>query len=216
MSGVGSTTGNRASLVNEMKGELDKWLPDRLRSTVEITHAGGLVTISMKADSMTFPVGEARLTEEVRQILDTIGPSLRESLAPLLVEGHTCDLPINTAQFPSNWELSAQRATNVMVYLIRHWGINPDHVSAVGYADTRPLAPNDSASNRIRNRRVDIVVLSEGYEANGAARAGDATGERTNDSLRLRPVRIRPTIDLRARYYQHTGRRTPDTPASDL
>jgi len=215
LSAVGDLSGNQASLVNEIKGELDRCLPERLRSNIEVSHRGGLVTISMKANTITFPVGEARLTGEVLQILDVLGPSLRESLAPLLIEGHTCDLPISTASFASNWELSAQRATNVMVYLIRNAGIDPDHVSAVGYADTRPLAPNDSESNRVRNRRVDVVILSEDGQPAGADTCMPGPPSRTNDSLRLRPVSICPAVDLRARYYQHTGRRSADTPGSD-
>jgi len=213
MHGAGSLAGNHASLVNDIRGELDRRLSDGLRKNVVVTHAAGLVTISMKADTVVFPVGEARLTTEVRQILDAIGPPLRDSVAPMLVEGHTCDIPINTARFPSNWELSAMRAANVMVYLIRNHGIDPDHVSAVGYADTRPIVPNDSEANRTRNRRVDIVVLTEDV-ARDASRVGETERAHANRSLRLRPVSLRPPIDLRARYYDHTGRRGADTPAT--
>lgn len=213
MAGVSGPARNQASLVNEIKRELDTWLPEKLRADIEVTHSAGLVTISIKADTLTFPVGEADLTPEMREILDVLGPSLRESLAPLLVEGHTCDLPISTARFPSNWELSAQRATNVMVHLIRGCGIDPDHISAVGYADTRPLAPNDSAANRVRNRRVDIVVLTE-TGGPGTSLAGDGEALDGNASLRLRPVRLFPTVDLRTRYYEHTGRRSADTSSS--
>jgi chemotaxis protein MotB len=213
LSGARGVTSNPAALVNGLKCTINSRLPEELRERLTVTCRGHTVTISMQADTLTFPIGRARLTDEVRQILEVLGPSLRESLAPLLIEGHTCDLPIETERYPSNWELSAQRATNVMVYLIRHAGIDPDHVSAVGYADTRPLVPNDSEVSRIRNRRVDIVVLSE--NGHPGRPDGATSTSRTNDSLRLRPVRLRPTIDLPARYYQHTGRRTVDTPTAD-
>ena len=73
------------------------------------------------------------------------------------IEGHTCDLPIHTARYPSNWELSAQRAINVLTYLVRK-GIDPSRLSAVGYADTRPIVPNIDEEHRRKNRRVDIVI----------------------------------------------------------
>ncbi|MFW5866283.1 MAG: OmpA/MotB family protein [Armatimonadota bacterium] len=214
LSGGSGIACNRAALVSDIKSSIERNLPERLTDSVTITLRGDVVTVSVKADSLTFPVGEARLTEELRQILDVLGPSLSGSPTPLLVAGHTCDLPINTGRFPSNWELSAQRATNVMVHLIRHCGINPDDVASVGYADTRPMAANDSEANRVRNRRVDIIVLSAGGQpAEGTMDSADAAP--ADDDLRLRPVRIRPTIDLRARYYQHTGRRSVDAPASE-
>jgi chemotaxis protein MotB len=77
-----------------------------------------------------------------------------------LVEGHTCNLPIRTPQFPSNWELSAARASRVVRFLIEEYDITQKRLGAVGYADTRPVKPNDSESHRRRNRRVDIVILT--------------------------------------------------------
>jgi hypothetical protein len=156
------------------------------------------------------------VTDDLRQILDALGPSLRAARSPLCIEGHTCDLPINTARFPSNWELSAQRATNVMVYLIRKHRIGPEHICAVGYADTRPLTADRSRAARKRNRRVDIVVLSD--QGAASRRPGvDEPVQMKQDipSMGFGPVRLVPEIDLRTRYYQHTGRRAVDTPAGN-
>ncbi|MDK2959817.1 MAG: chemotaxis protein MotB, partial [Bacillota bacterium] len=75
------------------------------------------------------------------------------------VEGHTDNLPINTYRFPSNWELSTARATTVVRYLAEKHGIPPDRLSAAGYGEWRPVAPNDTPEHRAQNRRVDIVVL---------------------------------------------------------
>jgi chemotaxis protein MotB len=214
--GGAGITANPAALVNDIKRTMERELPEKLRRHLSVTCRGGKVTISMKTDTITFPLGQAALTPGVRQILDALGPSLRDTMAPLRVEGHTCNLPIDTASFPSNWELSAQRATNVMVYLIRQREIEPGRICAAGYADTRPLAPNDTAEGRRRNRRVDIVVLSgPGDHRTSAGAAVQANGGDADGGPRLSPVRLIPTIDLRDRYYQHTGRRTPDTPASD-
>ena len=77
---------------------------------------------------------------------------------PIRVEGHTCNLPIHTARFASNWELSGQRALNVLTFLISR-GIKADRLSAVAYADTRPLVPNVDEAHRRLNRRVDLVIV---------------------------------------------------------
>jgi chemotaxis protein MotB len=76
-----------------------------------------------------------------------------------MVEGHTDDLPINTARFPSNWELSTGRATTVVRYLIEAWKLPPERLSSAGYGEYKPLVANTSAANRAKNRRVDIVIL---------------------------------------------------------
>jgi chemotaxis protein MotB len=77
---------------------------------------------------------------------------------PLRVEGHTDDIPISTAEFRSNWELSVRRATEVVRYLIEKHDLSPRRISAVGYAEYHPVAPNDTAENRSRNRRIEIIV----------------------------------------------------------
>jgi chemotaxis protein MotB len=71
---------------------------------------------------------------------------------------------MNTPQFPSNWELSVIRATEVVKLLIAESGMAPDRISAVGYGEYRPSVPNTSAENRSRNRKVDIVILSNKLE----------------------------------------------------
>lgn len=105
-----------------------------------------------------FEVGSARLNRQINRfvnvLLDTMykHPSYRMS-----IHGHTDDTPINTDQFPSNWELSAVRATTVLRYLIRG-GVEPERLSATGYGDSVPLAPNNSAANRAKNRRIEFVL----------------------------------------------------------
>ncbi len=77
------------------------------------------------------------------------------------VEGHTDDVPIHTARFASNWELSTARATIVVAYFVES-GVWPTRLSAAGYAEFHPRQPNDSDASRARNRRVDVVVLNPG------------------------------------------------------
>ncbi|MBM3792005.1 MAG: chemotaxis protein MotB, partial [Acidobacteria bacterium] len=76
------------------------------------------------------------------------------------IEGHTDNVPIRTARFPSNWELSTSRATTICSYLVERFGFAPEELSAAGYGEFRPIDSNDTSEGRARNRRVDIVVLN--------------------------------------------------------
>ncbi len=105
-----------------------------------------------------FDLGRAELRVDARTILDQLADFLEKIDNYILVEGHTCDMPISTEEFPSNWELSTSRATNVVRYFVEIKGLEPDRFSAAGYGEYRPLRPNDSEENRSYNRRVDIVI----------------------------------------------------------
>ncbi|TYP59921.1 chemotaxis protein MotB [Thermosediminibacter litoriperuensis] len=107
-----------------------------------------------------FDSGKAYLREDARQVLDKIAPILRQSRRPIRVEGHTDNVPIHTREFPSNWELSTTRAVNVVRYFIEKHNISPRIISAAGYGEYHPIAPNDSEKNRALNRRVDIIILN--------------------------------------------------------
>lgn len=111
------------------------------------------------ADQVFFDLGKADLKTEARRILNSVAPMLRDLPNPIRVEGHTDNLPINNAEFASNWELSVRRATNVVRYLIEEQGFDAKKLSAAGYAEYRPLRPNDTPENRAMNRRVDIVIM---------------------------------------------------------
>lgn len=121
----------------------------------------GLV-ISLK-DTLLFPKGSALLTPRAQQVISGVGKSLSQLPNYTRVEGHTDNLPIHTAQFPSNWELSVIRATNVAQQLINEGSIKPEKISATGYGEYRPLVANNNEANRAINRRVDIVILKHKY-----------------------------------------------------
>ncbi len=108
-------------------------------------------------DEILFPLGSAELGEQGESLLDRLLDGLAARDISIRVEGHTDDLPIATAQFPSNWELSSYRATTVARYLIDR-GVDQSRIEVSGYADTRPRAPNDNPQNRARNRRVSLVL----------------------------------------------------------
>ena len=112
------------------------------------------------AEQVFFDLGQATLKPNALEILDSLADQLRDLPNPLRVEGHTDDWPIRTSTFPSNWELSVHRATNVVRYLIEEEGFDPQMLSVAGYSEYRPIRPNDTAQNRALNRRVDIVILN--------------------------------------------------------
>jgi len=107
-----------------------------------------------------FDSGSDQIKPEGRALLDTIATSLVSVGNQIRIEGHTDNVPIKNSKFPSNWELSTARATAIVSYLIAQFGFRPELLSAAGYAEYRPAAPNDTEDGKARNRRVDVVVLN--------------------------------------------------------
>jgi chemotaxis protein MotB len=104
-----------------------------------------------------FLAGRRELSEETQALLVKLVPVLRTSNASIKVEGHSDSSPIATPEFPSNWELSAARAIEVAQHLIAR-GIPGSDISAVGYADTRPVATNSTEGGRTLNRRIELLL----------------------------------------------------------
>ncbi|MDO5575785.1 MAG: flagellar motor protein MotB [Fibrobacter sp.] len=123
---------------------------------VKVTESGIAVKV---ADPVGFDVGKAEIKPELISTLQSISAIINKvSSTQIRVEGHTDDIPISTRQFPSNWELSAARALNVVKFLAQYGHINPARLSAIGYGEYRPLVPNTSLDNRQKNRRIEIYV----------------------------------------------------------
>jgi chemotaxis protein MotB len=120
-------------------------------------------------DNVLFDLGRADLRPDALTMLDAVGTALKNTNRYIRVEGHADNLPINTIEFPSNWELSAARSIAVTRYLIAKHGADPRHLASLGYGEFRPLFPNTSDENRAKNRRVDVVILR-------AERAGGEIG----------------------------------------
>lgn len=125
--------------------------------STEITERGLVIHIM---ESALFRMGSAQLEGQARATLDLIAEEIINIPNHIRVEGHTDDIPIKTEKYPSNWELSSARATEVVRYMIETYRLAPDRLSALGYGEFRPLRPNNSFENRAQNRRVDIVVLT--------------------------------------------------------
>ncbi len=145
-------------LVSQVSNTLRKGLTALDRGNVAVSSTGGQVTIRVKSDDVLFARGSADISPRARATLHAIAQAVGHLPYSLRVEGHTCNLPIHSARFPSNWELSSERAINVVTALIRQDGLAPARLSAVGFADTRPLAPNTCEENRVQNRRIDIIL----------------------------------------------------------
>lgn len=124
----------------------------------------GLV-VSLK-EAGFFDSGSAVIKQSGYQLLNTIIEAMTQYSNPLRIEGHTDNVPISTAQFPSNWELSTARATNVLRYMLKTYEIEPNSISVTGYGEFRPTTDNSSSEGRAKNRRVDIVLLSGESEKN--------------------------------------------------
>ncbi len=107
----------------------------------------------------SFQSGDANLNREFLPILDKIRFVLSKTDGRIVVAGHTDNIPINTARYRSNWELSTSRATSVVHQLLADNEMPPERFVLEGHAETQPLMTNDTAENRARNRRVEIIVL---------------------------------------------------------
>ncbi len=110
----------------------------------------------------SFPSGSATLRPSFIPIMDKIREVIQEVNGEYSVEGHTDDVPISTARFRSNWELSSARAVSVAHELMRGNAIDPSQFVVKGFGETRPMAANDTEDNRARNRRVEIVIEQGG------------------------------------------------------
>lgn len=127
-----------------------------LGEDIQVLVNEGSVSFRISSE-LLFASGQAELADAGLDVIDRLIPALANNHHRILVEGHTDDRPINTERFPSNWELSASRASSVVRYLTLA-GLDPARMSATGYADTRPLGDNTSEEGRASNRRVELVM----------------------------------------------------------
>jgi chemotaxis protein MotB len=116
------------------------------------------VTI-VASESMFFQSGRAEILPAGQKFLYQIFPILGKTPYDIQIEGHTDNVPIRTLRFPSNWELSAIRATNVVKFFIERCQLPPERFSAMGFAEYRPLFTNTSTLDQSKNRRVEIIIL---------------------------------------------------------
>ncbi len=157
----GEQSFNASSNVPAIEHELQQYVQQhKLQNQVQVhmDHRG--LVITLLSDRSYFDSGSAELRPETLQILDQIYAFIKREPNLIRVEGNTDNVPISTSLYPTNWELSAARATAVVRYLVEHDGLDPTRVSEAGYGEFRPRKPNDTDANRQQNRRVDIVLLN--------------------------------------------------------
>lgn len=180
---LNSHPGEQQQLINARRRMESYVTMHNLTSDVEIKQEMRGLVISMQTNNVLFETGSAELKPRAFALLATISRELVPMPNDILVEGHTCSLPIATPLYPSNWELSSARASRVVRAMI-HDGLPGWRLSAVGYADTRPNAPNDTEMHRKKNRRVDIVVLSSEHVPMKSAEASSPPPAELRPSLK--------------------------------
>ena len=141
------------NLVSELRGEIE-------RGEVKIRELAGRLTVNMMA-KVLFDLGKAEVKPAGKEVLERIGPVLKTaSDKEIRIEGHTDSLAIHgtlARKYPTNWELSTARATNVVKFL-QELGIEPERLASVGYSWYRPVAANSTEEGRQQNRRIEIVL----------------------------------------------------------
>lgn len=144
----------------QIKSSIDAYLVKQgAQSKVSLTITRRGLIVSLK-EAGFFDSGQAQIKPSAYELINTISEVMTQYNNPLRLEGHTDNIPISTSQFPSNWELSTARAVNGLKYLVKNFDVDPDKISATGYAEFRPMADNATAEGRAKNRRVDLVMLS--------------------------------------------------------
>lgn len=140
--------------IEKMRKMIEK---NELEDKVNVTMGEGEIIVELK-DNMLFDSGSAVLKPNYFKLLSVISQMLFSEATEIRVEGHTDDIPIRTQKYPSNWELSVDRALSVVRYFVKKEGIPPDMLVVAGLGEFRPIVPNDSPKNRAKNRRVIINV----------------------------------------------------------
>jgi len=142
-------------LLNELQAEIQN-------KEIQITQLADRLSVSL-LDKILFPSGEAEITPAGLKVLERVGNIIKNVQDKIIrVEGHTDNVPIHPRlqkQFPTNWELSTARATNVVRFLQDKIGMDPTRLQAVGLSQYHPLASNETASGRSQNRRIEIALL---------------------------------------------------------
>jgi len=139
----------------ELKQELASAIGDGL---LEVESFSDRVLIRIRENG-SFSSGRAKIKKDFEPVLKLIADVLNNRDGHFVISGHTDDIPIETKQFRSNWDLSAARASSVVLNFIQKGNVDPERMEIRAFSDNEPLVPNDSRANRAKNRRVEISVL---------------------------------------------------------
>lgn len=146
--------------MGEMKEKIDQYIKaNNLTAQLETRITEEMLMISIR-DYALFDSGSAMVKTEAQKLAFIISNILREyPNYNVEVAGHTDNLPISTAQFPTNWDLSAQRSLNFMKYLLKSNGLDQSRFRTIGYGEFQPIASNATEEGRTKNRRVEVNIL---------------------------------------------------------
>jgi chemotaxis protein MotB len=146
----------------KIKRQIDAYAKSHgFASQVQTTVSRRGLVVRLLTDKVVFDTGQAVLKQGAEGLLTGVGHAINiDKTHPIMVEGHTDNVPISGSQFPTNWELSTARASVVVRFLIRV-GIDRYRLGAAGYANLYPVASNSTESGRSKNRRVEIVLLRQ-------------------------------------------------------
>ena len=138
--------------MEDLKQEIDD-------QRVKISQLNGVIKVQME-NKILFPSGEAVVSDEGKAVLEKVASSFaRIKEKRFRIEGHTDNIPINNFKFPSNWELSATRAANVLHVILKNDGLEAKKFEIVGMGEHHPVAANDTDENRALNRRIEILLI---------------------------------------------------------
>ncbi len=155
-----------SSTVPAVEKQLQQYVAqNHLENQVQVRLDRRGLVITLLSDKSYYDSGSAGLRPQTMGVLDEISKFLKKNENLIRVEGNTDDVPIATAEYPTNWELSTARAVNVVRYLYEHDGISPVRLSPAGYGEFHPRTTNATAESRQQNRRVDIVLLNSRISA---------------------------------------------------
>jgi chemotaxis protein MotB len=133
-------------------------LNEHLGKEISLAHSTEGLVMRL-SDRALFDVGVATISPQAVPLLQKVADIIARTNFEVRIEGHSDNLPIKTAQFPSNWELSTARAVNVLRFFLDTDRISSRRLSAVGFGEHQPVVPNDSIDHRAQNRRVEIIFL---------------------------------------------------------
>jgi len=159
----GETPESELEKMEALKADLDSKIEnEHLDSSVStgIDKRGLVISLS---NAIFFEPGSAEIKKENEETLLEIADMVKVMDNYIRIEGHTDNVPMNSSLYPSNWDLSAARASNVVRLFIQNASVSPEKLIAVGYGEYRPVSDNGTEEGRAKNRRIDIIVLSDKY-----------------------------------------------------
>ena len=163
---------SEAILVSNLQGYIEQ---EKLEEFAQILIDEQKIKLELHPPVL-FKSGKAYLRKEGQKILSGFGNIMKEVKNPIIIEGHTDNVPISNNEFANNWELSFHRSFSVVQYFINKFKFSPKQLSCLGYGEYKPLVPNNTVENRSKNRRIEINIIrvKKSENAPADAPAGEA------------------------------------------